>query len=645
MSLKKIFGAGLIVGLLSFAQSALAAPDYVGSDACSDCHQEATDAWKGSHHALAWTTPTAENIVGDFNNSEFTLNGITTRFTQDADQFFIETDGPDGEMTKYPVSGVIGIEPLQQYMVETEDGRNQSFDVSWDTVKKEWYHMYPDQGLTASDGLHWTGSYKTWNSRCAECHATDYQRNYDAQTKTYSSTSAEIGVGCESCHGPGAEHVEWAEDAAIGATSQPIDNKGLVVDYAAGNSETLIQQCASCHSRREPLLGGSPAPGTPFHDAYRLSTLRPVLYHPDGQIKDEVYVYGSFLQSKMYDKGVTCKDCHDVHSGETRAEGNALCTQCHSEAGNDRFSSLPLAEYDAPSHTFHEPGTDGAQCKSCHMIERTYMGVDGRRDHSFRIPRPDLTVETGAPNACNDCHSDRSPNWAARQIAKRFPNSTKRGPHFSQTFHAVQQGDTTKVEDLIDITMYEDLPGIVRASALDMLQPHSTPEIAARTAKFLTDPDPLLRVAAAPLQRGADPAKMLTRLLPLLRDETRAVRIAVGRELLGTPTPGISTEDAAALQAAIGEWQASLVTKFDFPETQLVMAGVGLRTRNFQGALASFQEAVRLDPQMVQAWTMIVRIQAATNQIDGARSALEAALKVNPGDPALLGLQRQLPSQ
>ncbi|NDR58157.1 multiheme c-type cytochrome [Aliiruegeria sabulilitoris] len=618
-------------------------PEYVGSPACAECHASEWEDWQGSHHDLAWTE-TGEGVLGDFDDASFTHRGVTTQFSREGEQLFIESDGPDGAMTRWPVAGVIGIAPLQQYFVETEPGRFQTFDIPWDTERNEWFHMYPDQHLPASEAFHWTGPYKTWNNRCAECHSTDYQRNYDAQEKRYNSTYSEIGVGCEACHGPGSLHLDWAE-ADGDLPGWPLDGlspTGFSADFTTGDAETEIQQCAACHSRRGPLEDGSPLPGTPFHDAYRLSTLRDPLYHADGQILDEVYVYGSFLQSKMYAAGVQCSDCHDVHSATHYNEGNGVCLTCHSPAGNPDFPSLKLAEYDSEEHHFHEPESEGAQCVSCHMIERVYMGVDGRHDHSFRVPRPDLSVSTGAPNACTDCHATEGPFWAQQELEKRFPDSEYRGPHFATTFAAIRKGDASELENLAEIAL-SDLPAIVRATALEMLLPLGSPELADRMLGLLSDPDPMVRANAAGLQRAAAPTDMTVRLLPLLEDGTRLVRNAAVRELLAAPIAHLPDRQARAMQAAMGEWQQTLAGTADFPETQLVLGGIALTTRNLEGALASFGEAVRLDPQMTSAWSMIVRLQAASGRMEDAQETLDAALARNPEAPDLLALRDQLP--
>ncbi|NNG02859.1 MAG: tetratricopeptide repeat protein [Inquilinus sp.] len=629
---------------MAAAQSGAAVPDYVGSQACGACHAVAAAAWEGSHHAWAWKHPDASSVLGDFDEATIEHRGVTSRFLTRDGRYFVETDGPDGTLTEFEVRYTAGLAPLQQYLLETEPGRLQALDLAWDAIRQRWYHLYPDQDLPAGDGLHWTGPYKTWNARCAECHATGFDKNYDPRARRYSSTQSEIGVGCEACHGPGEAHVAWARAPAgfdpgrwSGLTA-----KGFTIGFDAGSAETEIQQCAGCHSRREPLTDGNPLPGTAFHDAYRLALLREGLYHADGSIQDEVYVYGSFLQSRMYERGVRCSDCHDPHTATLNAEANAVCTQCHSPAGDARFPTLRPALYDDPSHHFHAVGSDGAQCASCHMIERVYMGIDGRRDHSFRIPRPDLSDRTGAPNACTDCHADRDASWAAADIASRFPGSDRRSRHFAQSFATARFDPAVIADTLVRIAEQEDLAGVVRASALDLLASVQDERLAGRVAHLLSDGDALVRAAAIAAQRGASPIDRAQRIIPLLEDPFLAVRIAAARGLLDAPSARLPPRIAAAAQTAMAEWRATLRARADFPETHLVNGGTALVMRNPQAAEAAFREAVRLDPQLIQAWVMIVRILAATGDLQGAETALEEALAIEPGDRALLELREDL---
>ncbi|MHA1529851.1 MAG: cytochrome c3 family protein [Alphaproteobacteria bacterium] len=626
------------------AQTPGTIPGYVGSQTCAGCHESEERAWTGSHHALAWTQPGDTTVLGDFDNTVFEHKGVTTRFNRHDGAFSVETEGADGEMRAFEVVGVAGIAPLQQYLVATEPGRIQALDIVWGVESNRWYHLYPDQDLPAGDGLHWTGPYKNWNARCAECHATGFIKNYDAGSRTYDSTQAEIGVGCEGCHGPGEAHVAWAKAPGdYDATHwSSLTAKGFTIGFAADAAETEIQQCAGCHSRREPFGDGNPLPGTAFHDAYRLALLRDGLYHPDGTIQDEVYVYGSFLQTRMYANGVRCSDCHDPHTAGLKAEGNAVCAQCHSPAGNPRFPALTLADYDDPSHSFHPEGSAGAQCVSCHMIERTYMGIDGRRDHSFRVPRPDLYLATGVPNACTDCHTDRNAAWAAAEIAQRFPGSDRRGPHFSQTFAAARHNPAASVESLLGIAEHDGLPGVIRASALDLLRAVTDEAIANRTAPLIEDGDPLVRAAAIAVQRGAPPTDRVQRLVPTFEDPVRAVRIAAAREFLGAPVARLPAQIAEAARNATGEWRASLFAKADFPETQMVIGGTALVLRNPRAAEQAFREAVRLDPQRVEAWAMIARILAATGDQDGVGVALDDALAANPSSEVLQSLLGEL---
>jgi predicted CXXCH cytochrome family protein len=641
---QQVFVCILFLTLPNFALAqAMATPAYVGSDKCTDCHSEAAAAWQGSHHQLAWTMPAPDTVLGDFDDATFTHDGSTTKFTHADGEYRMTITEHDGSVTQYPVHSVAGIAPLQQYLLETEQGRLQSNDVVWDTEKKQWYTLYPDQDLPIGDGLHWTGSYKTWNARCAECHATGYQRNFGQRTGQYASTQAEIGVGCEACHGPASAHLDWAAGRAVAKSSIDLNELGLTISLTPdAGVEVQIQQCAGCHSRRETFGNGNPIPGTPFHDAFNLSPLRPGLYHNDGQVLDEVYVYGSFLQSKMYAQGVTCTNCHDPHSASFKVEGNGLCTQCHSEAGNTEFPTLTLADYDSPLHHFHTVGSEGAQCKNCHMPEKAYMGIDVRSDHSFRIPRPDLGQETSSPDTCTSCHVDQSQNWAAERIAAWYPNSVNRQRHYGQTFAKAQKYPEAARPNLVELATDTTQAGIVRATALYLIQGQADGEMAAATKGALSDPDPLVRANAAPIQRGADVQDRLNRLMPLLSDPVLSVRLSAVKEMLSAPPELLSRSQQVIIREAMGEWRASLMNKLDYPETHLVLGGMALTMRNFEAADRAFRQVVQMDPQRVEAWSILVRLTSALEGPDAARRVLRHALDRVPGHPVLVQLQASM---
>ena len=626
--------------LLVLIAAPAVAQDYLGSDRCIACHTEAGEAWEDSHHALAWTEATADNIRANFDGTEFRLGDMNARFSLSPEgKALVSVTERDQVTTEYEVHSVIGVEPLQQYVLETEPGRLQSFDVVWDTETGDWFHLYPEQNYAPDDGLHWTGPYKTWNSRCAACHATGFEANYDAQTRSFDSTQVEIGVGCEACHGPGSAHLDWAERFETTQEAPPAAY-GFTVDMS--QPAQAIEQCASCHSRREPFLDGNPVPGTPYHDTYNLSLLREGSYEADGQILDEVYVYGSFLQSKMYEEGVSCSNCHLPHEAELIAEGNAVCTQCHSPAGNPDFPSLPLQVFDGPEHTHHPEGSDGALCKTCHMTERVYMGNDWRADHSFRIPRPDLAAEAGAPDACTTCHEDQSPEWAAETLEEWFPDSRHRGPHYGEVLAHGRRDPVRAAPELRGLSLDDDMAGIVRATAIYLLEQAGDPSDAAELEQLLHDPDPLVRSAAVKLQRVAPAMERAPRIMQSLSDPVRSVRMAAAQSMLDAQIASMPGRYERALRNAFAEWQASMGSRLDYPETHLQMGGMALVMRNMPAASGAFAEVTRLDPQLVDAWVMQVRIAAATGDEGGARRLLEQALERNPGDMTLQIMRREL---
>ncbi|MBP9034574.1 MAG: hypothetical protein KBG29_11815, partial [Pseudomonadales bacterium] len=522
------------------ARAAAAAPGvaaYVGSQACAACHGAEHAAWQGSQHARAMQHATPEAVLGDFDDARFSFQGVDSRFFRRDDRFFVRTDGPDGKLADFEVKYTFGVEPLQQYLVALPGGRLQALALSWDARPasaggQRWFRQYPDEQIDHRDELHWTGRAQNWNFMCADCHSTDVRKRFDAAANTFDTRWSEISVGCEACHGPGSEHIAWSRtlntsDPSKGLTVTLDERRGVhwPIDPASGNakrseprdSERELQVCAQCHSRRAQFAEGYRA-GQPFYDHYLPSTIEEGLYHPDGQQRDEVFTWGSFRQSRMHQAGVTCSDCHEPHGQKLRAEGNAVCGQCHA-----------TAKYDAPSHHFHPPGSPGTQCVNCHMPATTYMAVDPRRDHGFRVPRPDLTLALGTPDACTLCHSDRKPPWAADTVAKWYGPGRRQEVQFGAAIHAGQRARPGAVAALLAVVTEAAQPGIVRATAIDLLAryPGAAADKAIRRA--LRDPDPQVRHAAAGAQQAASPEHIAQALTPLLGDPTRAVRMEAAR--------------------------------------------------------------------------------------------------------------------
>jgi predicted CXXCH cytochrome family protein len=632
----------------------LPAAGFVGSEACNACHAPEHAAWQGSQHARAMQHATPATILGRFDGSTFSYAGIQSAFFRRDDRYFVTTDGPDGRLADFEVKYTFGVEPLQQYLVELPGGRLQALSLAWDTRPADaggqrWFHLYPDEQIDFRDELHWTRRSQNWNFMCADCHSTDLRKAYSAEADAYATRYAAINVGCEACHGPASNHVAWArERPAVDGTkglTVLLDERRAVswaIDPATGNArrsawretEREIDVCAQCHARRAQLAEGYRA-GAPFLDHYLPALLTPGLYHPDGQQRDEVYTWGSFLQSRMYQAGVTCSDCHDPHGQSLRAEGNAVCAQCH----------LP-AKYAAQSHHHHDPASPAGQCVACHMPASTYMVVDPRRDHSLRIPRPDRTVTLGTPNACNGCHTDRDAAWAAG-AARRWYGEPKPGfQSFAEAFHAAERAEPGAAVALARIVADVAGPPIARASALVRLATLGDPITTTVATRAAEDASPLLRLAAANAAGTAAPAGRVAILAPLLGDPLRAVRIEAARELAGVPAAALSPEQRLALAQATEEYAATLAYNADRPEARVALGTLRAAEGRYGEAQQVFAAATALDPAFVPAYLNAADAHRAAGEEAEARQQLEAGLARAPDNAALhhalgLALARQ----
>jgi tetratricopeptide (TPR) repeat protein len=518
---------------------------------------------------------TEETVLGDFNDTEFTHNGVTSRFFRRDGAFLVWTEGPGGEMTEFEVVHTFGYDPLQQYLVPFPGGRLQALPIAWDTVHDRWFHLYPEQDIPPDDWLHWTRNAQNWNGMCAECHSTNLRKGYDPDSETYDTTWSDINVGCEACHGPGSRHVAWA---SIQPMARPeLADAGLVVATRRIEPTRLVELCAPCHSRRAEL-GDYDHTGVNLLDHMLPSLLAEGLYWADGQILDEVYVYASFLQSKMYARDVTCSDCHDSHSLRLHFDGNELCLQCHQRE-----------VYDTPDHHFHKEvyqgkPSDGALCVKCHMVEQPYMVIDWRADHSFRLPRPDLSVEIGTPNACSQggCHDDKPLSWSV-DAYKRWYGQARR-PHYGTTFAAAWLGAASAEGELVRLAENQLQPAMVRATALRLLERYPGGAAASTLRASLFSEDPLIRHTAVQSLAIPAPAERAELLAPLLSDPIRAVRLASLSILAGVPRELLKSYQQSAFDRALEEYRAAMAYSLDFSSS-------GMNLGNLYAALGEHDEA------------------------------------------------------
>jgi len=620
--------------------------EFVGSAACADCHAVEYERWRASQHAVAMQVADESTVLGNFDGARFRNFGVTSEFFRRDGKFIVRTDGPDGKLADFEVRHTFGVHPLQQYLVELPGGHVQALSIAWDTRPRDqggqrWFHLYPNERIDHRDELHWTQRQQNWNFMCSDCHSTNVEKNYDAVTHTFATRFSEISVGCEACHGPGSAHVGLAQAAA--ASGLPMSTSGLtvnlderrgaawVIDPATGNAarstprttERELDVCAQCHARRGQFSNDYRA-GEPLQDHYLPALLSEGLYHPDGQQRDEVFNWGSFVSSRMYEKGVTCGDCHEPHGGQLHAPGNGVCAQCHS-----------AAKYDAVSHHFHETGTPGAACAACHMKTETYMVVDPRHDHSFRIPRPDLSASLGLPNACNQCHTDRKADWAAAEIRKRHPEPKPGFQGFAEAFAAADRRDADASIALTQVAANLDESAIARASAIERLtrRPGENTILAAEAG--LKDPSPLVRRAAIsayevlpPLQRRA--------VMPLLSDPVRTVRMQAARTLAQLADDAFdSPESLAAFRRAADEFIAAERFNADRPEHRTNLGGFFADRGEMVVAEEEYRAALRLDMRFVPAWANLADLMRLQGREAEAEAILREGLELSPRDATL----------
>ncbi|WP_105101530.1 tetratricopeptide repeat protein [Microbulbifer pacificus] len=600
---------------------------YVGSAVCSNCHSEQSNLWQGSHHDESMAHASPQTVKGNFDNQSLTALGMEHRFYQRDNTFWVSTEGSRGERAEFKVLYTFGTEPLQQYLVEMNKGRLQALPLAWDTEKKSWFHLQADLKPKPGEWIHWTQGGMNWNSMCADCHSTGLSKNFDSKTREYDTRWEGIDVGCEACHGPGSLHVAQAGEG--------ITPSKETLDMIRGESAAeLVDKCGRCHARRQPLTPVFKHNSDTMLDHYLPMTLQNGPYYSDGQINEEVFVYGSFTQSKMYAMGVSCVDCHNPHSTRLVRKGNSLCTGCHLSEQYDTSKHHHHPTSEAHASDTYSTGT-GNQCVDCHMPGRNYMTNDFRRDHSLRIPRPDLSVEFGTPNACNSCHQDKNPEWAAQKIKLWY--GEKRPAHFSEILARAIGGEEeviTTVQPLAKLLRATNQPAIARATAADLLAPLlQEPEAARVLQQALSDTSPLVRVSAVSAYYNAPMHYKLPLLTPLLADPVLAVRISAAKslsEMNDMQFLNLEPETQRQYQQALEAYQRSLEINDDFVSSSH-QRGLDLEKAGHLGAAArQYEHALTIDDRANASRMNLAQIHYQYQQYERAEALYRKVLSQEP---------------
>nr|WP_315150259.1 tetratricopeptide repeat protein [uncultured Flavobacterium sp.] len=584
--------------------------EYVGDQSCKKCHTTEFKEWKQSHHYMSMLPPNEATVKGDFNNVSFTADGVSSRFYKKGNKYYIYTEGDDGKNHDFEVKYIFGFTPLQQYLVQFPGGRMQVPRLSYDVIKKKWFNQYAGQNIPSHDWLHWTGNAQNWNTMCAVCHSTNLRKNYDIKTDSYKTSYSIINVSCESCHGAAKQHIDFINgDYKSGSRVAGSYMK------LARNSKQLeeINTCAPCHARISEINGKHIA-SSEIMDNYIPQIPDTEFYHADGQVNDEDYIYTSFLQSKMYHKGVTCSTCHNPHSVKLKRPGNQTCTLCH----------IPT-KYDVPKHTFHKAGTPAAECKNCHMPGKLYMGNDLRHDHSFRVPRPDLSVKYGTPNACSNCHKDKSEKVLADAVIKWY--GPKRVYHFAEDLIPGSRLDANSEKHLTSLIDNKFVPKIIKATATFYLGSIPTQSSLKTLLGRLASTEPQIRyralrsLATFPAESWADAVG------PLLSDRVRAVRIAAADLYITIPREQLNSKFEKAFASAQIELEQSLRYQTDFSTGNVMLADYYLKLKDYPNAEKFYLRGLKKDINMNYALLNLSSVYNAQGKNKQALQALELALK------------------
>jgi hypothetical protein len=614
---------------------------FVGAKACLPCHAEIHARWDGSRHSKMVRPATPQGVRGDFSVRETELRGETYRFEAKDGQYFITESKLLGKRTRHRILYTLGNRRIQHYLTVLEDGRVVVLPPSWDVLRKEWFHNMEIVGPDPESGM----AVQVWNLNCFGCHVSQQERNFDIETRTYDTDWVDFGTSCERCHGPGGAHVELYTKSQT-----PADEHAIVVQTrldAAAN--TMV--CAQCHSLRDTIDPGFTA-GKDYYDhflpelEYGLPRDHDPAWYPDGSTRRfSADALGLWLSRCYLEGGVSCVDCHtDPHDTEIeknsriRPESSEICTRCHEAIAKD-----------IPAHTHHLAGSAGGSCVECHM-PRSVVSIKAKiRDHGISLPAPENTERHQIPNACNQCHEDRAPAWAAETIDGWFPGARGRREkllHRADVFtraRAKAPGDTAIAGDLVALAANETEPPLIRANAVGYLSGFpSDPRVPPALLRALGSKESVVRAIAAAQFSHLGPQKaegVKPFLVRALADERATVRMGAAFSLVTLGVQKLEGENGDRFEEAKRVYVTRAGTSPDHAPTQLQLGKFYLLNRDLASAATAFEASLKLQPEQEDAAYYRAIARLGEGKTDEARKLLakvEKTSELYPSARALL---------
>ncbi len=577
---------------------------------CGGCHRQQFLDWANSDHAWAFRTIQPKLDSQAFHGQRFD-NGIERLFfSTDAKHARLITDTDSGQ--HWNACYALGRKPLVQYLVAASDGGFHTTGAAWDIQKREWFDVFGNDPRKNGNWGHWRGRGMNWNTQCAWCHMSGFQKNYNSNEDRYRSTWKEPGVTCIQCH-----ELKASPDAATGCMAG--GKKG-----AALSSQQMHDNCATCHARREELDDHFRI-GDRFDDHYKLELpTREGIFYANGMQRDEDYCETGLRLSRMGKAGVTCLDCHDPHTGTLKLtqEDNALCLRCHANGSLVGKTKAPVIE---PSkHSPCPPDSKGAQCVECHMPESFYMVRDPRRDHSFNSPDPQLSLEWGIPNACTDCHRDMNNKKAAETVLQFYGVSanTQASRQRTRAICRAWKGKNGYQSDLLAALAVEK-NGTWRATLLELMADCTNcPEAREAALKHLTDESPLARAAAVRILAESNSSQAWQ----ALNDPFRVVRTEAGWSL---------RQRLPKNNRARREAEATARFQADQPPGAMKLASFATEDGRLDEADLWYRKAIQWDPSGIVARHDYALFLSRLGRNDEALRQLDASLSLAPKDADL----------